>query len=119
MHFPPLTGWNFANFTQVRKQSNGKHQLALLDHGLYIEEHDDFREQYCRLWKAIFLLDTDTMAEICEQWGIKYVVTSTFSARGLFRMCTCLQTTVCNKCDSELWWLNQMSWRVLLARTVL
>jgi predicted unusual protein kinase regulating ubiquinone biosynthesis (AarF/ABC1/UbiB family) len=36
---------------------NPKHELILLDHGLYIEESPEFRVQYCELWKAMFLLD--------------------------------------------------------------
>lgn len=60
-------------FAQVRKQPNGEQQLVLLDHGLYIQESEKFREAYCRLWKAIFFMDVDTMAEICKSWGIRYV----------------------------------------------
>jgi aarF domain-containing kinase len=55
----------------VRQQANGGQQLVLLDHGLYIQESDKFREAYCRLWKAIFLMDIDTMSEICKGWGIR------------------------------------------------
>jgi len=31
----------------VRKRPNGKHQLVILDHGLYVEETEAFRQQYC------------------------------------------------------------------------
>lgn len=27
-----------------------------------------FRQQYCKLWEAMFLLDVKTLDEICKQW---------------------------------------------------
>eukprot|EP00164_Ancoracysta_twista_P008028 GFYU01011515.1.p1 GENE.GFYU01011515.1~~GFYU01011515.1.p1 ORF type:complete len:522 (+),score=81.26 GFYU01011515.1:132-1697(+) len=60
----------------VRPQPNPKfwssnnYQVVLLDHGLYIEEGDPFRVQYCNLWRAIFMLDIDKVTEICKGWGI-------------------------------------------------
>ncbi|KNC85731.1 atypical/ABC1 protein kinase [Sphaeroforma arctica JP610] len=53
----------------VRKKANG-HELVILDHGLYVEESNKFREEYCQLWKSMFLLDVDGMKEICKKWGI-------------------------------------------------
>ncbi|KAF9094925.1 hypothetical protein BGX29_010853 [Mortierella sp. GBA35] len=56
----------------VRKHPNDsrKHQLLLLDHGLYIRESEQFRKQYCLLWKSLFLLDKRTIQEICTLWGV-------------------------------------------------
>ncbi|CAO3684539.1 unnamed protein product [Umbelopsis vinacea] len=56
----------------VRKHPKKKNefQVVLIDHGLYIEESERFRQQYCRLWEALFLLDIKTLDEICTQWGI-------------------------------------------------
>ncbi|KAG2176985.1 hypothetical protein INT43_007639 [Umbelopsis isabellina] len=56
----------------VRKHPHKKNQfqVVLIDHGLYIEESEKFREEYCRLWEAMFLLDTKTLNEICQKWGI-------------------------------------------------
>ncbi|OZJ04545.1 hypothetical protein BZG36_02714 [Bifiguratus adelaidae] len=47
-----------------------RHQLVLIDHGLYIEESEKFRREYCELWKALFMMDTATMDRICKSWGI-------------------------------------------------
>ncbi|KAF9378991.1 hypothetical protein CPB97_009228 [Podila verticillata] len=56
----------------VRKHPNNpkKHQLLLLDHGLYMRESDEFRKQYCLFWKSLFLLDQKSIQEICHRWGI-------------------------------------------------
>ncbi|KAK9454806.1 ABC1 family-domain-containing protein [Dipodascopsis uninucleata] len=50
--------------------SNGKPQVVLIDHGLYIYERRDFREQYCRFWKSMFLLDNKEIKDLAESWGI-------------------------------------------------
>lgn len=55
----------------VRKQKNGTPQVVLLDHGLYIEESPQFRSDYCELWKAILLMQIDSMKAISKKWGIK------------------------------------------------
>ncbi|KAG0332537.1 hypothetical protein BG004_001205 [Podila humilis] len=56
----------------VRKHPKNpkKHQLLLLDHGLYMRESDEFRTQYCLFWKSLFLLDQKSIQEICHRWGI-------------------------------------------------
>ncbi|KAF9902435.1 hypothetical protein EC991_004950 [Linnemannia zychae] len=56
----------------VRKHPNDprKHQLLLLDHGLYMRESEEFRKQYCLFWKSLFLLDSKTIQEICTLWGV-------------------------------------------------
>ncbi|PRP83123.1 ABC1 family protein [Planoprotostelium fungivorum] len=47
-----------------------RHQIVLLDHGLYMQESETFRKQYCSLWKAILLMDFDAVGDICRQWGM-------------------------------------------------
>ncbi|KAF8963204.1 hypothetical protein BGZ46_001024 [Entomortierella lignicola] len=47
-----------------------RHQLLLLDHGLYVRESEEFRKQYCLFWKSLFLLDSKTIMDICKQWGV-------------------------------------------------
>ncbi|KAF9296288.1 hypothetical protein BGZ88_000248 [Linnemannia elongata] len=56
----------------VRKHPNDprKHQLLLLDHGLYMRESEEFRKQYCLFWKSLFLLDKHTIQDICTLWGV-------------------------------------------------
>ncbi|KAI9248492.1 ABC1 family-domain-containing protein [Phascolomyces articulosus] len=46
-------------------------QVVIIDHGLYIQESEQFRLEYCRLWEALFMLDMDTMNRICKSWGIQ------------------------------------------------
>jgi aarF domain-containing kinase len=29
-----------------------------------------FRLEYCQLWEALFMLDLETMTEVCKEWGI-------------------------------------------------
>ncbi|PVU88828.1 hypothetical protein BB559_005372 [Furculomyces boomerangus] len=58
----------------VRKNPDKKinrQQVVLLDHGLYINESETFRKQYCQFWKSIFLQDKDKMEKIASAWGIK------------------------------------------------
>ncbi|KAG1460769.1 hypothetical protein G6F56_005872 [Rhizopus delemar] len=45
-------------------------QVILIDHGLYIQETEKFRREYCELWEALFMLDIPKMNRICELWGI-------------------------------------------------
>ncbi|KAG0056441.1 hypothetical protein BGZ83_004948 [Gryganskiella cystojenkinii] len=47
-----------------------RHQLLLLDHGLYMRESEEFRKQYCLFWKSLFLLDQKTIKDICDRWGV-------------------------------------------------
>ena len=37
---------------------------------MYIRETELFRQQYCRLWRAMFLLDKKTLTDVCSEWGI-------------------------------------------------
>lgn len=56
----------------VRHHPTKKNQVevVMIDHGLYIQESEKFRLEYCRLWEALFMLDIPTMTEICKEWGI-------------------------------------------------
>ncbi|KAG1052991.1 hypothetical protein G6F43_004899 [Rhizopus delemar] len=45
-------------------------QVIIIDHGLYIQESETFRLEYCELWEALFMLDIPRMTRICEKWGI-------------------------------------------------
>lgn len=55
----------------IRKDANNEDQVVLLDFGLCVEVKDSFRQQYCELWKAIFLHDMDAIKKITADWGIK------------------------------------------------
>ncbi|EGD79771.1 atypical/ABC1/ABC1-B protein kinase [Salpingoeca rosetta] len=45
-------------------------ELVVIDHGLYVPERPEFREQYCRLWTAMVLTDFDELKSVCVDWGI-------------------------------------------------
>jgi aarF domain-containing kinase len=49
----------------------GKHQVVLIDHGLYVEMPPKLRHEYARLWVAMMPpTNTNTVREICSGWGI-------------------------------------------------
>jgi len=43
----------------VNKMPDGSPQIILLDHGLYRELTEEFRESYSGLWKSLILRDTE------------------------------------------------------------
>ncbi|TAQ85229.1 hypothetical protein B7494_g6446 [Chlorociboria aeruginascens] len=55
----------------IRRQPNGKPELVLIDHGLYVNMTPKFRHEYCRFWKAILTFDNATLSEITTAWGVK------------------------------------------------
>jgi len=55
----------------IRKDNQNRDEVVLLDFGLCVEVTDIFRDQYCKLWKAIFLHDIDAIKQITADWGIK------------------------------------------------
>ncbi|CCG84040.1 protein of unknown function [Taphrina deformans PYCC 5710] len=48
----------------------GKLQMVVIDHGLYISESEEFRQQYCLFWKSLFLNDMATIRRISGEWGV-------------------------------------------------
>ncbi|KAK6913507.1 ABC1 atypical kinase-like domain [Dillenia turbinata] len=44
--------------------------LVLLDHGIYRELDASFRLDYCELWKALILLDSNKIQELSEKFGV-------------------------------------------------
>lgn len=54
----------------VRRRADGRAQLVLLDHGLYISTTRDFRRQYAEFWKALLTLDNGAIARVAAEWGI-------------------------------------------------
>lgn len=45
-------------------------RTVLLDHGLYRELDERFRLDYCQLWKALILLDTQKIQCLGERFGV-------------------------------------------------
>ena len=42
----------------------------MIDHGLYITLDKKFREEYCTLWRSLFVLDVPMIENIAKKWGI-------------------------------------------------
>lgn len=42
---------------------------VLLDHGLYRDLDENFRSNYCRLWRALILLDPDELQDAGRHLG--------------------------------------------------
>ncbi|KAK9469483.1 ABC1 family-domain-containing protein [Lipomyces arxii] len=55
---------------QIIRMHNGKLQLVLIDHGLYIYMNPKFRQQYCELWKAMFTVNDTVIKDVAQSWGI-------------------------------------------------
>ncbi|POO03327.1 Serine/threonine protein kinase [Trema orientale] len=50
----------------------GRHgfSVVLLDHGIYRQLDEGFRLQYCELWKAMIVLDSNKIQLLGEQFGV-------------------------------------------------
>ncbi|XP_068658254.1 uncharacterized protein [Aristolochia californica] len=44
--------------------------LVILDHGIYKELDDNFRVDFCELWKALILLDQSKIQQLGEKFGV-------------------------------------------------
>ncbi|KAK9368853.1 ABC1 family-domain-containing protein [Lipomyces kononenkoae] len=55
---------------QIFRRYDGRLQLVLIDHGLYIYETPEFRQQYCELWKNMFIFNDKAIRDIARSWGI-------------------------------------------------
>lgn len=54
----------------MARRRNGKQELVILDHGLYVTLPEKFRKEYCAIWESLFLYDKKKMEEIASSWGI-------------------------------------------------
>lgn len=54
----------------IRRLPNGKPELVLIDHGLYVYMSEKFRREYGLFWKSLMTLDNQKIAEITAEWGI-------------------------------------------------
>jgi aarF domain-containing kinase len=55
----------------IRRLPNGKAELVLIDHGLYVHMSPTFRHQYALFWKALMTFDNKTIMHVTEEWGMK------------------------------------------------
>ena len=67
----------------VRRRPNGRAQVVLIDHGLYIQMSPRLRHQYALLWKSLLALDNKTIAAVAKQWGVAN--TDAFASMTLLR----------------------------------
>ncbi|KAK8185363.1 ABC1 family-domain-containing protein [Phyllosticta capitalensis] len=54
----------------IRRRPNGKAELVLIDHGLYIYMDAAFRHQYALFWKSLIAFDNRTINDIVRSWGV-------------------------------------------------
>lgn len=54
----------------IRRLPNGKPELVLIDHGLYINMTPSFRHDYALFWKSLMTFDNATIKRIVSGWGI-------------------------------------------------
>jgi aarF domain-containing kinase len=55
----------------IRRLPNGRAELVLIDHGLYVYLSPTMRHQYSLFWKSLMTFDNKTIAKVTEEWGIK------------------------------------------------
>jgi aarF domain-containing kinase len=54
----------------IRRLANGRSELVLIDHGLYVHMRPQFRHQYSLFWKSLMTFDNQTMKEVVGSWGV-------------------------------------------------
>ncbi|KAK6341817.1 hypothetical protein TWF730_001306 [Orbilia blumenaviensis] len=54
----------------VRRKPNGRPEVVLIDHGLYVDMSEDMRQDYCELWMSLLTIDNEKIARVAEKWGI-------------------------------------------------
>ena len=53
----------------ILRRKNGKEQLVMLDHGLYVFLNENLRTEYAKLWYAMFKRDMNEITRITQKWG--------------------------------------------------
>ncbi|KAL2521953.1 Protein kinase superfamily protein [Forsythia ovata] len=54
----------------VSPEGPGGFSLVLLDHGIYKQLDEGFRQAYCQLWKAMILMDSKKIQQLGENFGV-------------------------------------------------
>jgi len=68
VHGDPHPG-NILVHKHPSRSGKNNFDLVLLDHGLYRELDENFRSNYCRLWRALILLDPDEIQQAGRNLG--------------------------------------------------
>ncbi|GAA6014657.1 hypothetical protein JCM11491_000184 [Sporobolomyces phaffii] len=67
-------------------RKRAKHpEIVLIDHGLYVDMPLEFRYQYCKLWRSLFVGDVKAIEDIAVKWGIKRENSDIFASLTLLR----------------------------------
>lgn len=67
VHSDPHPGNLFA-----RKNAEGKLELVLLDHGIYVELSEVTRLAYTKLWRGILAQDEDVIKKASKEMGADF-----------------------------------------------
>lgn len=54
----------------IRRLPNGKPELVLIDHGLYVHMKPEFKHQYATFWKSLMTFDNAKLKEVVQGWGV-------------------------------------------------
>ncbi|KAI3462221.1 hypothetical protein Pfo_018884 [Paulownia fortunei] len=54
----------------VSPQGPNGFSLVILDHGIYKQLSEDFRKNYCHLWEALIVLDSQKIQQLGETFGV-------------------------------------------------
>ncbi|CAA2980673.1 uncharacterized aarF domain-containing kinase 1 isoform X1 [Olea europaea subsp. europaea] len=54
----------------ISPEGPGGFSLVLLDHGIYKQLDEGFRQSHCQLWKAMVLMDSKKIQELGENFGV-------------------------------------------------
>ncbi|KAF7129985.1 hypothetical protein RHSIM_Rhsim10G0183800 [Rhododendron simsii] len=73
----------FAEMIFVHGFVHGDPHPVLLDHGIYKELDEGFRQDYCQLWKALILLDANKILQLGERFGVGKYSSKSALGRGM------------------------------------
>lgn len=79
----------------IRRLANGRSELVLIDHGLYVHMQPEFRHQYSLFWKSLMTFDNQTMNDVVKKWGVNNA--DIFASATLLRPYTGGDGTVTNQ----------------------
>ncbi len=71
VHCDPHPGNILIRRTPSSSTTEGRPELVLLDHGLYVHLPHSLRIQYAELWRALIALDVGTLRRVASGWGIR------------------------------------------------
>ncbi|KLO07564.1 ABC1-domain-containing protein [Schizopora paradoxa] len=85
VHCDPHPGNILIRRIPTSSTTEGRAELVLLDHGLYVHLPHDLRVQYAELWRALIALDLGTIKRVASGWGIAEEDSDLFGSAVLLR----------------------------------